>query len=176
VSAPYSRVLTAPSPATSGTTLTVAEDDGAKFPTPPFVSIVWPVQFNPTPANSEELEVSKVEGDVFTFERGANPIAIETGMMLGVLSTVPAIKLGETIRLEISYTDPETPYTLRLQRPDGTVATATGALGLDDENETVAWAEVLGTMSGHWEYRWEVGSEKAATPDAGFFVAFTSTQ
>jgi hypothetical protein len=176
VTAPYSRVEIAPSPATSGTTLTVKEDDGPKFPTPPFIAIVWPAQYNPTPANSEQLEVSKVVGDVLTFERGSAPIAIVSDMMIACLSTVPVVKLGETIRLEIRYTDPETPYTLRLQHPDGTSSSVAGALGLDDENETVAWVEVVGSSSGHWNYRWEVGPDKAATPDASFFVEFTSTQ
>lgn len=176
MSAPYSRVALAPAPAISGTTLTVLEDEGAKFPTPPFVAIVWQVQTVPSATNSEELEVSSVDGDVLTFERAESPIVIEAGMMIAVVTTVPRIKLGETIRLEISYTDPETPYTLRLQNPDGTVSTVAGVAGTDDEGDPVYYVEVLGNVSGRWDYRWEVGPDKAATPDAGFFVEFTASQ
>ncbi len=172
----YSRVIEAPDPAISGTTLTVSEDDGGKFPDPPLVALVWRGEQLPTPTTSEELEVSVIDGDVLTFERGDSPIAIEAGMMIGVIETVPRIKLGEMIRLEIFYTDPEEPYTLRLQDPSGAVSTATSAAGTDDDGHPVYFAEVLGNVSGRWTYRWEVGPDKAATADSGFFVQFTGTQ
>ena len=37
-----STVVTAPTPATSGTTLTVTAGEGARFPAPPFNATVWP--------------------------------------------------------------------------------------------------------------------------------------
>lgn len=67
----YSTVATAPSPATSGTSLVVAASDGAKFPTPPFNATVWPAAAQPTAANAEIVRVTAGPpgGDTFTVTR-----------------------------------------------------------------------------------------------------------
>jgi hypothetical protein len=65
----YSTVLTAPSPASSGTSLVVQSGDGAKFPTPPFNATVWPVNTQPTTSNAEIVRVTAISTDTFTITR-----------------------------------------------------------------------------------------------------------
>jgi len=62
-------VLTAPTPATSGTTLTVAAGEGARFPAAPFNATVWPVNTIPTPVNAEVVRVTARTGDTLTITR-----------------------------------------------------------------------------------------------------------
>lgn len=66
----YSTVAVAPSPATSGTTLTVAAGDGEEFPPAPFNLIVWPAP-GPIPldTNAEIVRVTSVSTDTFTIVR-----------------------------------------------------------------------------------------------------------
>lgn len=65
-----STVATAPSPATSGTSLSVASGGGAFFPAAPFNAVVWPTGANPTNANAEIVRVtSKGTGDNWTITR-----------------------------------------------------------------------------------------------------------
>lgn len=78
-----SLVTIAPSPDTSGTTLTVSAGQGALFPNPspiPFNCTVVPWNTFPTQANSEIVRVTAIVGDTFTIIRAqegttAKPIA-----------------------------------------------------------------------------------------------------
>lgn len=65
----YSTILTAPSPATSGTSLVVQNTDGTKFPAVPFNATIWPAGFQPTTANAEIVRVTAVSTDTFTITR-----------------------------------------------------------------------------------------------------------
>jgi hypothetical protein len=65
----YSLVATAPSPATSGTSLTVTTGQGTLFPTVPFNVVVWPTGVQPISTNAEILTVTLIAGDVFTTVR-----------------------------------------------------------------------------------------------------------
>ncbi len=64
-----SLVATAPSPASSGTSLVVTTSDGAKFPTPPFNATVWPAGVQPTTANAEIVRVTNITSDTLTITR-----------------------------------------------------------------------------------------------------------
>jgi hypothetical protein len=66
---PYSTVATAPSPASSGLSLTVATGEGVLFPTPPFNATVWPKSRQPLASNAEIVRVTQIVGDVFTILR-----------------------------------------------------------------------------------------------------------
>lgn len=70
----YSTVATAPSPATSGTSLVVASGDGAKFPAVPFNATVWATGAQPVASNAEIVRVTAVSTDTLTIVR-----AQETG-------------------------------------------------------------------------------------------------
>ncbi len=64
-----STVLTAPSPATSGTSLVVQSGHGARFPDAPFYVTAYPDGAIPTLDNAEILYVSGKSTDTFTIER-----------------------------------------------------------------------------------------------------------
>jgi hypothetical protein len=64
-----SAVATAPTPASSGTSLVVNAGDGALFPATPFNCTVWPAGLNPTSTNAEIVRVTTVSTDTFTITR-----------------------------------------------------------------------------------------------------------
>lgn len=65
----YSTVATAPSPATSGTSLVVAAGQGALFPAVPFNAVVWAFGAIPTSANAEIVRVTARSTDTLTITR-----------------------------------------------------------------------------------------------------------
>ena len=65
----YSLVATAPSPATSGTSLVVTAGQGSYFPTTPFDATIWPSGSQPTNTNAEIVRVTNVSTDTFTITR-----------------------------------------------------------------------------------------------------------
>jgi hypothetical protein len=64
-----SLVATAPSPATSGTSLVVSAGTGALFPAVPFNCTVCPVGVMPTTTNAEIIRVTNISTDTFTITR-----------------------------------------------------------------------------------------------------------
>lgn len=62
-------VSVAPSPADTGTSLTVATSAGELFPEVPFNVTVWPTGEIPLSTNAEIVTVTNRVGDVFTIER-----------------------------------------------------------------------------------------------------------
>lgn len=65
----YSTVATAPSPATSGTSLVVAGGTGALFPAVPFNATIWPTAANALSTNSEIVRVTAISTDTLTITR-----------------------------------------------------------------------------------------------------------
>jgi microcystin-dependent protein len=65
-----SKVATAPSPATSGTSLVVTSGHGSRFPVPPFIAICHPDGQLPEEDNAEAVRVTGVSGDTLTIDRG----------------------------------------------------------------------------------------------------------
>jgi hypothetical protein len=92
----YSTVATAPSPATSGTTLTVQTSDGALFPTPPFNATVWPAGVVPILANAEIVRITARSGDVFTTmtraQEGTAARAIQVGDQIAATITAKVLQ------------------------------------------------------------------------------------
>lgn len=64
-----SAVASAPSPASSGTSLTVTAGHGTRFPAVPFNATIWPATAAPDPTNAEVVRVTDVTGDVLTIVR-----------------------------------------------------------------------------------------------------------
>lgn len=64
-----STVATAPSPASSGTSLVVASGEGARFPATPFNATIWPATARPDPANAEIVRVTNRSTDTLTITR-----------------------------------------------------------------------------------------------------------
>lgn len=74
-----STVATAPSPATSGTSLILASGEGARFTaTPPYNCTVCPVGVNPTSANAEIVRVTARTTDTVTITRAQEGTSART--------------------------------------------------------------------------------------------------
>lgn len=94
----YSTVLTAPSPADTGTSLTVQSGEGALFPTPPFNVTVWPAGTIPLSSNAEIVRVTAIVGDVFTISRqaeGSSSRSIIVGDSIS--ATITAKGMGDRV-------------------------------------------------------------------------------
>jgi hypothetical protein len=74
----YSTVATAPSPASSGTSLVVAAGTGSRFPAVPFKAAIWPSGAVPTPANAEIVTVTAVATDTLTITRAQESSSART--------------------------------------------------------------------------------------------------
>lgn len=65
----YSTVLTAPSPATSGTSLVLQSGAGLLMPAVPFNATVWPANTIPLASNAEIVRVTNISTDTLTIVR-----------------------------------------------------------------------------------------------------------
>ena len=83
-------VQTAPSPAVSGTSLTVSTGSGTLFPATPFNCVIYPVASFPTKLNTEIVRVTSIVGDVLTITRAQEA------------STAQVIAAGNIISLTIT--------------------------------------------------------------------------
>jgi hypothetical protein len=100
----YSTVATAPSPATTGTSLVVPSGDGSKFPTPPFNATVWPTAANPLTTNAEIIRCTAIVTDTLTIARaqeGSTARSIVTGDQIA--ATITAKTLTDLETTLISY-------------------------------------------------------------------------
>jgi len=94
-----STVLIAPSPPTTGTTLTVQSGNGALFPTPPFNATVCPLGAIATATNSEIVRVTSVGTDTLTIVRaqeGSTARTILVGDLIAATVTAKAFTDIET--------------------------------------------------------------------------------
>lgn len=90
----YSTVATAPSPATSGTTLTVATGQGALFPAAPFNCTVWPTAVDSVSTNSEIIRVtSKGSGDDWTIVRTQESTSARTIIVGDQIANTTSVKV-----------------------------------------------------------------------------------
>ena len=111
-----SRVATAPSPATSGTTLVVDEGDGALFPAPAtsgeFNVVVYPNGEQPDSSNAEIVRVTARTADTMTITReqeGTSARTIGKGdiVMLGITAKIIG-DIGDVVEsAETAATDAE---------------------------------------------------------------------
>lgn len=95
-----STVATAPSPATSGTSLVVASGHGARFPAVPFNATVWPADATPDPANAEIVRVTGISTDTLTIVRaqeGTSARTIVVGDYIAATMTAKTITDIETL-------------------------------------------------------------------------------
>lgn len=90
----YSTVATAPSPATSGTSLIVHAGDGAKFPAAPFNVTIWPAGSAPLASNAEIARCTLVATDTLTIVRaqeGSSARSIGVGDQIAATITVKTL-------------------------------------------------------------------------------------
>jgi hypothetical protein len=100
-----SAIATAPSPPTTGTTLTVSAGEGARFPAAPFNATVWPATAGPTPANAEILRVTARTTDTLTVLRaqeGTTARAIGFGDQIAATITAKTVTDVETAMAQLN--------------------------------------------------------------------------
>lgn len=99
-----STVATAPSPATSGTSLTVASGHGSRFPAPPFNASVWPVNAQPTPSNAEVVRVTAISTDTLTIARAQESSSARSiGVGDQIAATITARTLNDVEGLDRTF-------------------------------------------------------------------------
>jgi hypothetical protein len=106
-------VATAPTPATTGTSLTVATSAGVLFPDTPFNATVWPIGAIPLVDNAEIVKVTNITGDVFTITRqqeSTNSRAIQVGDQIAATITA---KTAHDIKNLNSVETSASPYTVQ---------------------------------------------------------------
>lgn len=93
----YGTVLTAPSPATSGTSLVLNSAQGALFPAPAtdgsFNALIWPAGAQPTAANAEIVRVTARSTDTFTITRTQEGTSARTVVVGDQVAMVPTAKV-----------------------------------------------------------------------------------
>jgi hypothetical protein len=97
-----STVATAPSPATSGTSLVVASGHGTRFPAVPFNATIWPASGAADPTNAEIVRVTNISTDTFTITRAQESSSART--------VVVGDRIAATITAK-TLTDVEDPAT-----------------------------------------------------------------
>lgn len=93
-----SLVALAPSPATSGTTLTITTGDVAALAlVAPFNMIVWPTSAQPTITNSEIVRITSISGDQLTIVRNTTTEPNNTNNRTIVVGD--QIQLSDSVKL-----------------------------------------------------------------------------
>ena len=136
----YSTVATAPSPASSGTSLVVQSGDGAKFPTAPFNATIWPAGSQPSTANAEIVRVTAKSTDTFTITRAQES------------SSAQSIAIGYQIAATITaktMTDIETTLTsgvnTLIEHVTNDLSGSGGALNVPTGSESSSTAWITGS-------------------------------
>lgn len=166
----YSTVATAPSPATSGTSLVVSAGTGTTFPAAPFNCTVWPTGANPTTSNSEIVRVTNVSTDTFTITRAQESSSARTVIIGDQIANTETVK---------TFTDIEA-FLLnnKLNIPVGSNASAgTGTLsgGTVTISTTAVTASSLIFLTDTASSITNVGSLTVSAKTAGVSFVVTST-
>ncbi len=106
----YSTIVTAPSPAASGTSLTVVMEQARLFPDVPFNATVWPTGVQPISTNAEIIRVTDRTDNVFTIERAQESTSART-ILVGdqIAATLTAKTLTDAEASMVTYA----PYILQ---------------------------------------------------------------
>lgn len=145
-----SAVVTAPSPATSGTSLVISAGNGAaRFPmTPPYNAVICPAATDPTPSNAEVVRVTARTSDTFTITRAQEG---------SVARTVVA---GDRFYAAITaktLTDVEAGSSSGSVAPEGVVTGSPGDIYRLNVDQSMAWIK---RDSGGTPYGWTGIAEK----------------
>ena len=92
-----SAVATAPSPASSGTSLEVTAGHGTRFPTVPFNATIWPDGELADPANAEIVRVTAISTDTFTITRTQEGTSARTVVVGDLIAATITAKTLEDI-------------------------------------------------------------------------------
>lgn len=124
----YSTIAVAPSPPTTGTSLTLQSGDGALFPAPPFNTVIAPVDSLPLLENAEIVRVTGKTADTLTIERRQEGTAarqigtgdqIFAGVTAKTLTDLVTLIEAETSRAEAAEATLGTGITAETTRAEG---------------------------------------------------------
>lgn len=101
-------VATAPTPATSGTSLVVTGGQGARFPTPPFNATICPASGVIDPTTSEVVRVTAIATDTLTIVRAQESTTARTVIATDIIFNDVSVKV---------FTDLETPLQALVVNP-----------------------------------------------------------
>lgn len=124
-----SAVATAPSPATSGTSLVVTAADGTKFPAAPFNAIIWPTSASPSSSNAEIVRVTAISTDTLTITRAQESSSART-VVVGdqIMAGITAKTLTDAEQAAGWIPDSNT-WTVHIPPTQSGMTTVTGAGG-----------------------------------------------
>lgn len=103
----YSLVATAPSPATSGTSLVVTTGQGALFPTAPFNVTLYPTGAAPLASTSEIVRVTAVVTDTLTIVRAQEGTSARTVVVGDQIAATVTAKTLTDVELVAGATFPQ---------------------------------------------------------------------
>jgi hypothetical protein len=170
--APVSRIVAAPSPGSAGTTCTVEEDTGDRFPAVPFDYLIWPGQERAIVGdNAEEGKVLSIVGDDFVLQRAtsvADRIDVKAGYEIAAVRSMTSYDIDEVVSLEHTFSLSNPPYHIHTRSPLG----AAGSASAVDAGAGKATYSFDPDKPGVWHYRFAGVSEEG--PDEDFFVRFSS--
>lgn len=129
----YSLVATAPSPATSGTSLVVTAADGALFPTVPFQLTIWATGVQPLTTNAEIVTVTAISTDTLTIVRAQEGTVART------------VVVGDQVAATITKQSLLNVEGDRLPVYDETIQTGFGSIRVGDHE--IASGNVLDILS-----------------------------
>lgn len=102
----YSLVATAPSPASSGTSLVVTAGQGALFPDVPFNATIWPTAAQPTSTNAEIVRVTAISTDTLTITRTQESSSARTVIVGDQIAATITVRTLTDIEADIRYLEP----------------------------------------------------------------------
>jgi hypothetical protein len=144
----YSLVATAPSPATSGTSLVVTASQGSYFPATPFDATIWPAGVQPTNSNAEIVRVTAVATDTFTITRaqyGTTAQSIAVGYQIA--QTVDANLLNQLAPLSgATFTGEVSVPDLKITGLTGATASSSRLVGTTTSGPPVSGTFAVGDM------------------------------
>lgn len=101
----YSLIATAPSPATSGTSLVVTAGQGALFPAVPFNATIWPASTQPLSTNAEIVRVTARSTDTLTITRAQEGTAARTVVIGDQIAATVTAKTLTDVETDSVYGD-----------------------------------------------------------------------
>lgn len=146
-----SAVATAPSPATSGTSLVVTAGQGSLFPTPPFNAVIWPTNSNPLSSNAEIVRVTAIATDTLTIVRTQEGTVARTVIVGDQISAAITAKTLEDLDkyVEVTGTTQAMSPNVKYGANNGSLVTFT--LPASSSCQIGDTIEVTGIGAGGWK-------------------------